>query len=134
MVMRPTWASTSYRMAPSAIMAPTVRGPAPDAAAGTRGWHHPGVTPPDPGPRDPVLARRRQIARAAELGQRAGYGLFGAATVLFVAGFLAGFTPLVATLVVAALVVGSVLLAPAIIAGYAVKAADREDREQGRGS
>jgi hypothetical protein len=81
-----------------------------------------------------VLARRRQIARAAELGQRAGYGLFGAAIVLFVAGFVAGFTPLVATLVVVALVVGSVLLAPAIIAGYAVKAADREDREQGRGS
>ena len=78
---------------------------------------------------DPVLARRRRIARAAEVGQRAGYGLFALAVVLFVVGFAAGFTPVVVTAVVAALAVGSVLLAPAIVAGYAVKAAEREDRE-----
>lgn len=76
-----------------------------------------------------MLVRRRQIARAAELGQRAGYGLFGLAIVVFVVGFVVGFTPAVVTLVVGALVVGSVLLAPAIVAGYAVKAADREDRD-----
>ena len=29
------------------------------------------------------------------------------------------------------LVVGSILLAPAIVLGYAVKAAEREDRERG---
>jgi hypothetical protein len=28
--------------------------------------------------------------------------------------------------------VGSIVLAPAIVAGYAVKAAEREEREQGR--
>ncbi|HKE74982.1 MAG TPA: hypothetical protein VKB57_15275 [Acidimicrobiales bacterium] len=78
---------------------------------------------------DPVLARRRRIARAAEVGQRAGYGLFGLALVVFVVGFAVGFTPAVVTVVVVALVVGSVLLAPAIIAGYAVKAAEREERE-----
>jgi hypothetical protein len=33
---------------------------------------------------------------------------------------------------VASLVVGSLILAPAIVFGYAVKAAEREDREQGR--
>jgi hypothetical protein len=53
--------------------------------------------------------------------------------VLFVVGFAAGFTPLVVTTIVAALVVGSLLLAPAIVAGYAVKAADRDDRERGLG-
>ena len=82
--------------------------------------------------RDPVLVRRARIARAAELGQRAGYGLFGLAVVVFVVGFATGFPGATVTLVVAALLVGSVLLAPAIVAGYAVKAAEREDREHGR--
>jgi UPF0716 family protein affecting phage T7 exclusion len=82
---------------------------------------------------DPVLVRRRRVARAARVGQNAGYALFGAAVVLFLAGFLLGFTPGVVSAVVACLAVGSVLLAPAIVAGYAVKAADREDREQGLG-
>jgi F0F1-type ATP synthase membrane subunit c/vacuolar-type H+-ATPase subunit K len=34
-------------------------------------------------------------------------------------------------LIVAGLAVGSVLLLPSIILGYAVKAAEREDRERG---
>jgi hypothetical protein len=35
------------------------------------------------------------------------------------------------SLIVACLVVGSIVLAPAIVFAYAVKAADREDREAG---
>lgn len=95
----------------------------------------PPPTPDDrpPAPPDPVLARRRQVARAARLGQNAGYALFGMAVGLFLAGFVVGFTPAVVTTVVVCLGVGSVLLAPAIVAGYAVKAADREDRERGVG-
>jgi hypothetical protein len=85
-------------------------------------------------PVDPVLARRRQVARAAEVGQRIGYGLFGLAVVVFIAGFVLGLTTAVVVIVVAALVVGSLFLAPAIVAGYGVKAADREDRERGRGT
>lgn len=85
----------------------------------------------DSSPADPVLARRRQLARGAELAQRAGYGLFGAAVVVFVVGFVAGFTAGVVTVILVALGVGSALLAPAIVIGYAVKAADREDRERG---
>jgi hypothetical protein len=85
----------------------------------------------DPSPADPFLARRRQFARGAELAQRIGYGLFGAAVVLFVVGFVAGFTGGVVTAILVALGVGSALLAPAIVLGYAVKAADREDRERG---
>lgn len=82
-------------------------------------------------PADPVLVRRRQMARAAEVAQRAGYGLFGLAVVLFVVGFAVGLTSRVVTGIVVALGVGSALLAPAIVVGYAVKAADREDRERG---
>ena len=80
------------------------------------------------GPQDPVLVRRAKIARAVELGQRVGYGLFGLALVLFFVGFFAGFTSAITTVIVISLIVGSFVLAPAIVFGYAVKAADREDR------
>ncbi len=82
---------------------------------------------------DPVLERRARIARIVSLGQRLGYLLFGAAIVLFVGGFIAGFGDGLATAVVVCLIVGSIVLAPAIIFGYAVKAADREDHERGVG-
>jgi hypothetical protein len=81
---------------------------------------------------DPVLARRALVARLALVGQRIGYLLYGVSVVLFVVGFIVGFTPAVVTAIVAMMVVGSALLAPAIVAGYAVKAAAREDRERGR--
>ena len=79
-------------------------------------------------PDDPVLVRRRRIARAAELGQRIGYLLFGAAIVAFVVAFIVGFSDGWVTFIVASMLIGSIFLAPAIVAGYAVKAADREDR------
>ena len=82
------------------------------------------VTAPD----DPILARRRRIARMSELGQRIGYTLFGAAIVAFVVAFIVGFSPGWVTFIVGSMLVGSIFLAPAIVAGYAVKAADREDR------
>jgi hypothetical protein len=81
---------------------------------------------------DPVRARRARIARLTTVGQRAGYALFGLAVVLFVFGFTTGFPGATATVIVASLVAGSLILAPAIVFGYAVKAAERDDREQGR--
>ena len=77
---------------------------------------------------DPVLVRRARIAKLVEVGQRLGYGLFGLALVLFFVGFFAGFTTTITTVVVASLIVGSLVLAPAIVFGYAVKAAERADR------
>ncbi|MGH9249664.1 MAG: hypothetical protein ACRD0W_09155 [Acidimicrobiales bacterium] len=82
-------------------------------------------------PTDPVIVRRRRLARLAGRGQRAGYALFGLAIVLFVVGFVAGFSSGVVTAVVVALVAGSLVLAPAIVVGYAVRAADRDDRDRG---
>jgi sugar phosphate permease len=81
---------------------------------------------------DPVRARRARIARWVSAGQRLGYGLFLLAMVLFVVGMAWRFTAAVSVAVIACLVVGSVVLAPAIVFGYAVKAAEREDREHGR--
>ena len=80
-----------------------------------------------------MLVRRRQMARGADLAQRAGYALFGLAVVLFVIGFAVGLTGAVVTSILVAMVLGSLLLAPAIVVGYAVKAAEREDRERGLG-
>ncbi len=78
-----------------------------------------------------MLERRRRISRLVSAGQRIGYALFGVAIVLFLAGFAVGFGD-VSGGIVAALVVGSIVLAPAIVFGYAVRAAERDDREHGR--
>ncbi len=80
---------------------------------------------------DPVRARRAQMQRAATIGQRVGYLLFAVAIVAFFYGFFVDFTDGVVTVIVATMAVGSISLAPAIVLGYAVKAAEREDREQG---
>jgi hypothetical protein len=91
------------------------------------------MAPPPPSslpPHDPTLARRARIARLTELGQRLGYGLFGVAIVAFIAGAVTGFTAVEVVIVIGALAVGSAVLAPAIVFGYAVKAAEREDRER----
>ncbi len=81
---------------------------------------------------DPVLARRARASRLADLGQRIGYLLFGIAIVVFMVGLIGDFNATVARITIGCLVAGSLVLAPAIIAGYAVKAAIRDDLEHGR--
>lgn len=49
----------------------------------------------------------------------------------FVIGFAVSFNGAVSAIVIGSLIIGSVLLAPAIVLGYAVKAAERDDRERG---
>lgn len=80
---------------------------------------------------DPVRARRATIDRWNRLATRVGYLCFAVAMVVFVAGIATGFSDTIATIVIAAMVIGSILLAPAIVIGYAVKAAERDDRERG---
>lgn len=85
----------------------------------------------DPNPTDPVLVRRAQMARLAHLGQRVGYALLGLAVVAFFVGLLTSLDTW-GTVVVVCLGLTTVTLAPAIVLGYAVRAAAREDAEQGR--
>jgi hypothetical protein len=80
---------------------------------------------------DPVRARRQRVARWTQLANRLGYLFFGIAMVTFVIGFLVSFNGAVSAIVVTSMIIGSMLLAPAIVLGYAVKAAEREDRERG---
>ncbi|HZY07207.1 MAG TPA: hypothetical protein VFE69_05660 [Ilumatobacteraceae bacterium] len=80
---------------------------------------------------DPVRERRRRVARWTQLANRLGYLCFGIAIVTFVVGFIVSFNATVSAIVVTSMIVGSLLLAPAIVLGYAVKAAERDDRERG---
>lgn len=81
---------------------------------------------------DPVRARRDRMRRLASLGQRAGYLLYGVAVAAFVAAAVAAFPEWLVALTVAALLLGSILLAPAIVVAFGVRAADRADRDAGR--
>jgi hypothetical protein len=85
------------------------------------------TTSPDPS--DPVLARRAKIAHWCNLGKRIGYSAYGLAVVLFFVGFAIDFRVWITTTIVVLMVVGGIILAPAIVFAYGVKAADREDRE-----
>lgn len=82
-------------------------------------------------PEDPVRARRAQVAKWTLLANRVGYLALAVAVALFFMAFAFGFTPLMASLIIVAMVLAGVLLAPSIVLGYAVKAAEREDREHG---
>jgi cyanate permease len=81
---------------------------------------------------DPVRERRAKIQRLASLGQRIGYLLYAVAIAAFFYGFFVDFNGTVVTIIVATMAVGSAALAPAIVLGYAVKAAERDDLEHGR--
>ncbi|MFB0927435.1 MAG: hypothetical protein QMB08_05095 [Acidimicrobiales bacterium] len=76
---------------------------------------------------DPILARRAQLSTAADAGKRLGYSLFGIAMVAFFVGLFTNFNDVWGWIVISSLIAGSVLLLPAIIIGYAVKAAYRDD-------
>jgi hypothetical protein len=80
---------------------------------------------------DPVVRRRRQVAHWTLLANRIGYLLLALSLALFVIAFAVGFSAGLATLVIVLLVISFVLLAPSIVLGYAVKAADRDDAERG---
>ena len=77
-----------------------------------------------------TLARRARIDRLVRFGKRYGYGLFAFAVVAFVVGAVAGFSEPLVDAIVVAMLVGSVLLIPAIVFGYGLRAAERDDRER----
>lgn len=80
---------------------------------------------------DPVRIRRAQVAKWTLLANRVGYIFFAVAITAFVMAFALGFKGPIVTLVTTSIIIGSILLAPSIVLGYAVKAAEREDRENG---
>ena len=83
----------------------------------------------DPVADDPVLARRAVIAKWTLLANRVGYLLLALAMSLFVLAFLFGFSAPMATAIIVTLVISFALLAPSIVLGYGIKAADRADAQ-----
>jgi hypothetical protein len=81
---------------------------------------------------DPVRARRAQITKLVNLGRRLGYSLFLISMIVFAIAFAIGFDSPTVPIMVFCLIAGSVVLAPAIVFGYGVKAAEREDRAAGK--
>ena len=79
-----------------------------------------------------MRTQRARWARLASAGQRVGYILIGIAVAAFVVGLLVDFTDATTTIVGVSLGLATLTLAPAMVLGYAVKAAEREDRTQGR--
>lgn len=77
---------------------------------------------------DPVLERRERIRGLVNFGKRVGYGLFLVAIIGFVVALITGPTSLLVGIVVGSIAVGSVFLAPAIVFGYGISAAEREER------
>ena len=77
---------------------------------------------------DPVRARRQRIGRLAATARKVGFALFGLALVVVVVGLFTSLTGAVTAVATACLVLGSLLLAPGIVIGYGVRAAERDDR------
>ena len=78
---------------------------------------------------DPVLVKRAAIAQWVSRGQRVGYGAFLLASIAFAQTVIWSPTSIAVNIIVICLAAGSIVLLPAIIFGYAVKAAARHDRE-----
>ncbi len=80
---------------------------------------------------DPVLVKRELISNWAKRASRLGYLLFGASMLAVIWGLVIKFTQIVSQIASATLIAGCVVLAPAILVQYSVKAAVRDERERG---
>lgn len=78
---------------------------------------------------DPILEKRARISKITSISLRVGAALYLLAAVIFFLALLTEFTTLLASIITVFLILGSLILAPAMVFHYAVKAADRADRE-----
>jgi hypothetical protein len=79
---------------------------------------------------DPILEQRAKVRRIADMAKRIGYVLFLASMVLFFVGLATDLASGVIAAATVCLIAGCVVLAPAILLGYAVRGAERDDRER----
>jgi len=80
---------------------------------------------------DPVRARRALVAKWNAIATKIGYALFAVAIVMFFVALATDFSSGKVTIITTSMIIGSVLLAPAIVVGYAVKAAEKDDVARG---
>jgi len=77
-----------------------------------------------------LAMRRKQASLIANTGRKIGYSIFLLALIIFTIGFTVEFNNLVAKTLTVLLIVGSIVLAPSILLHYAVRGAEREEKEQ----
>ncbi len=80
---------------------------------------------------DPVMVRRRRIARLVKIGKRVGYSAILIAIVVFGVGLATDFPAWTVDVIVVSLVVSIVVLPVPIVFGYGIRAAEREERGGG---
>jgi hypothetical protein len=83
---------------------------------------------------DPILRRRARVAHLVQIGQRVGYGCLLLAIVAFVVGALTHFPGYTVTTTIGGLIAACVILPIPIVAGYGVRAAERDERRTGAAS
>ncbi|HEY4334071.1 MAG TPA: hypothetical protein VGM78_15925 [Ilumatobacteraceae bacterium] len=71
------------------------------------------------------------MAKWNGVATRVGYALYLVGIVMFFVALATSFTSGKVTIITVAMIAGSVLLAPAIVIGYAVKAAEKDDVARG---
>jgi hypothetical protein len=81
---------------------------------------------------DPIRDQRRRVHRAVKQAKRLGYLLLLGSIVAVAIGLTTDLTGTVTAVATGCLIAGAVVLGPAVILGYAVNAAEREDRAAGR--
>jgi hypothetical protein len=82
-------------------------------------------------PPDPVLVRRARYASWSATGLRVGYLFIAVAVISFIFAFATDFPQSAVDVTIVGLAGACVFLPPSMITGYAVKAAEREDRQTG---
>ena len=81
---------------------------------------------------DPVLVKRALISNWAKRATNFGYLLFAISMLTVIWGLVIDFTPNVSRVASTSLIGGCIVLAPAILVQYSVKAAVRDERERER--
>ena len=77
-----------------------------------------------------LLIRRQQASLIANTGRKIGYSIFFLSLIIFAIGLTVEFNNLVARTLTVLLILGSIVLAPSILLHYAVRGAEREEKEQ----
>lgn len=77
---------------------------------------------------DDLKQRRVRVAKYVKLGKRTGYSLWLVAIILFFGLFFSDFDGPLVVLLLVCLIAGCVILLPSIVLSYAVRAAEREER------
>jgi len=77
-----------------------------------------------------LMLRRQQASLIANTGRKIGYSIFFLSLIIFTIGLTVEFNNLVARTLTVLLIMGSIVLAPSILLHYAVRGAEREEREQ----